>query len=130
MNTGRLAFGVVDQWNWYRMQEEFGAGSVVARIVPFVPLDPDYVLVLSGAGVLASSDRRRDAQRFGAFLLSRTAQAILIRSKSFEYPVALPDLSRGVFSIPFDQLRPDPITPAELGDGSVAVELLRPAGLP
>ncbi len=50
------------------------------------------------------------------------------KSISFEYPIG-----SGVTTLapetPFSQLRPYPITIAELGDGSAAISLLRQAGL-
>ena len=72
---------------------------------------------VSGAGILASSRHRPEAQRFLAFLVSRAGQEILAHSESYEYP-----LGSGVVTakplVPFSALRPDPITVRQLGNGS------------
>jgi len=86
------------------------------------------VLGSSGAAVLKSSRNQPLAQKFLAFLVSRQGQEIIAHSISYEYPIA-----SGVTTVqpetPFDQLRPNPITIAQLGDGSQAIALLQQAGL-
>jgi iron(III) transport system substrate-binding protein len=128
VNRGAVAFGVVNQYYWYRMRAEIGASNMHSVITYFAPHDPGYVLDVSGAAILKSSRNQADAQRFVAFLVSSQGQQIISHSISFEYPIA-----SGVTTIqpetPFDQLQPDPITVADLGDGSEAIALLNQAGL-
>jgi iron(III) transport system substrate-binding protein len=128
VNRGAVAFGVVNQYYWYRMRAELGAENVHSKITYFAPHDPGYVLDISSAGILKSSRHNADAQKFLAFIVSKQGQEIIAHSISFEYPIA-----DGVETVApetsFDQLQPNAITIPELGDGSTAITLLRKAGL-
>jgi iron(III) transport system substrate-binding protein len=128
VNRGAVAFGVVNQYYWYRMRAELGASNVPSKITYFAPRDPGYVLDISSAGVLKSSQHAADAQKFLAFLVSKQGQEIIAHSISFEYPIAS-GVSTAAPETPLDQLQPNPITTTELGDGSTAIALLRKAGL-
>ena len=128
VNRGAVAFGVVNQYYWYRMRAELGASNVPSKIAYFAPHDPGYVLDVSSAGILKSSRHQADAQKFLAFLVSRQGQEIIAHSISFEYPIAS-GVSTAAPETPFDQLQPNPITIPELGDGSTAIALLRKSGL-
>jgi iron(III) transport system substrate-binding protein len=128
VNRGEVAFGVVNQYYWYRLRAEIGASGVDSKITYFAPHDPGYVLDVSGAAVLQSSTHKTLARKFVAFLVSKEGQEIIAHSISFEYPIA-----SGVSTIqsetPFNQLKPNAITIPELGTGSAAIALLREAGL-
>jgi iron(III) transport system substrate-binding protein len=128
VNRGAVAFGVVNQYYWYRMRAELGASNVPSKITYFAPRNPGYVLDISGAGILKSSKHKADAQKFLAFLVSHQGQEIIAHSISFEYPIAS-GVTTTAPETPFDQLQPNPITIPELGDGSSAIALLRKAGL-
>jgi iron(III) transport system substrate-binding protein len=128
VNRGAVAFGVVNQYYWYRMRAELGASNVPSKITYFAPRDPGYVLDVSGAGILQSSRHKADAQKFLAFLVSKQGQEIIAHSISFEYPIAS-GVSSAAPETPFDQLQPNSITIPQLGDGSTAIALLRKAGL-
>jgi iron(III) transport system substrate-binding protein len=124
VNRGVVAFGIVNQYYWYRMRAEDGASSMHSAIAYFAPRDPGYVLDISGAAVLRSSKHLAAAQRFLAFLVSKAGQEIIAQGISFEYPIA-----SGVTTVqpetPFDQLQPTPVDIAELGTGAEALALLR-----
>ena len=128
VNRGAVAFGVVNQYYWYRMRAEIGASSMHSEITYFAPQDPGYVLDVSGAAILKSSRNQAAAQRFVAFLVSSQGQQIISHSISFEYPIAS-GVTTSQPETPFDQLQPNGITIAELGDGSTAIALLNQAGL-
>jgi iron(III) transport system substrate-binding protein len=128
VNRGAVAFGVVNQYYWYRMKAELGAGSVHSQITYFAPRDPGYVLDVSGAAVLKSSKDSPAAQAFLAFLVSTQGQEIIAHSISYEYPLDH-DVQTTAPETPFDQLQPNPISIAELGDGSTAISLLQQAGM-
>jgi iron(III) transport system substrate-binding protein len=128
VNRGVVAFGVVNQYYWYRLAAEVGKANMHSKITYFVPRDPGYVVDVSGAAVLGSSRHKAAAQRFLAFLVSKQGQEIIARSQSYEYP--LDDGVRpGAPETPFADLRPYPVTVAQLGDGSLAISLLQKAGL-
>ena len=128
VNRGAVAFGLVNQYYWYRMKAELGASNVQSKIAYFAPHDPGYVVDVSGAGILKSSKNMADAQKFLAFTVSKQGQEIIAHSISYEYP-----LDDGVTTTapetPFADLQPYPISIADLGDGSTAISLLRQAGL-
>jgi len=131
VNRGAVAFGVVNQYYWYRMQAEIGAASTHARITHFAAGDPGYVVDVSGAGILKSSAHQAAAQKFLAFLVSKQGQEIIAdpgKSISFEYPIAS-GVTTQAPETPFSQLQPYPITISELGTGSTAIALMHQAGL-
>ena len=128
VNRGAVAFGVVNQYYWYRMRAELGASNVHSKITYFAPRDPGYVVDVSGAGILKSTKHMADAQKFLAFLVSKQGQDIIAHSISYEYPLD-DGVTTGVAETPFSQLQPAPISIADLGDGSTAIALLQKAGL-
>jgi iron(III) transport system substrate-binding protein len=128
VNRGVVAFGVVNQYYWYRMRAEIGASAIHSKITYFAPHDPGYVLDVSPAAVLKSSTHRAAAQKFLSFLTSKQGQEIIAHSISYEYPIAS-GVTTAQPETPFDQLQPNAITIAELGDGSQAIALLKQAGL-
>lgn len=129
VNRGGAALGIINEYYWYRMRAEIGAGSMHSKITYFAPHDPGYVVDVSGAAVLKSSTHQAAAQRFLAFLVSKQGQEIIGRdSLSYEYPIAS-GVTTAAPETPLRDLRPDPITVSDLGDGSAAIALLRQAGL-
>jgi iron(III) transport system substrate-binding protein len=128
VNRGAVAFGVVNQYYWYRLQAELGASNVHSKITYFAPHDPGYVVDVSGAAVLKSSKNQADAQKFLAFIVSKQGQEIIAHSISFEYPLD-DGVAAAPAETPFNQLQPASISIADLGDGSTAISLLQKAGL-
>jgi iron(III) transport system substrate-binding protein len=135
VNRGQAAFGIINQYYWFRLRSVVGGSNVHSRIAYFAPGDPGYVIDVSGAAVLKSSKHRADAEKFVAFLVSRQGQEILAtpgsgpgQSLSFEYPIAS-GVTTKAGEKPFGELRPYPITIAQLGTGTTAISLLREAGL-
>ena len=124
VNRGAVAFGVVNQYYWYRMQAEIGASNIHSQIAYFAPMNPGYVLDVSGAGILKSSKHQAAAQLFLHFLVSKSGQEIIAHSISYEYPVAS-GVSTDQPETPFGMLRPYPISIAQLGTGQAAISLLR-----
>lgn len=132
VNRGSVAFGVINEYYWYRLRAEVGASAMHSQLAYFAPGDPGYVIDVSGAGVLKSSKQQAAAQKFVAFLVSKQGQEIIARSstaaQSYEYPLAS-GVTTSAPETPFSQLQPNAITIADLGDGSAATNLLRQAGL-
>jgi iron(III) transport system substrate-binding protein len=128
VNRGAVAFGVINQYYWYRLKAELGAGSIHSQIAYFAPRDPGYVIDISGAAILKSSGHQSAAQRFLAFLVSSRGQEIVAHSLSFEYPIVA-GIATAAPETSFGELQPSSITVPELGDGSTAIALLREAGL-
>jgi iron(III) transport system substrate-binding protein len=128
VNRGAVAFGLVNQYYWYRMRAEIGASNIHSAIAYFAPEDPGYVLDISPAAVIKSSKHQAAAQKFLAYITSKQGQEILAHSISFEYPIASGVTTKEP-ETPFNQLQPNPITSPQLGDGSTAISLLKQAGL-
>jgi iron(III) transport system substrate-binding protein len=128
VNRGAVAFGVVNQYYWYRMRAQIGASSMHSDITYFSPGDPGYLLDISPAAVLKSSKHQAQAQRFLAYLTSPPGQEIIAHSISFEYPIAS-GVKTAQPETPLSQLHPNPITVPELGNGSTAIALLKQVGL-
>ena len=132
VNRGQVAFGVVNEYYWYRLEAEIGASAMHSQITHFAPHDPGYVIDVSGAAVLKYSKHQAAAQKFLAFLVSKQGEEIIGRAsgneQSYEYPLGS-GVTTSAPETPFAQLQPNPITIAELGDGSAAIALLRQAGL-
>jgi iron(III) transport system substrate-binding protein len=128
VNRGDVATGVVNNYYWFRLRLEVGAGAMHSALYYFPKEDVGSIENVSGAAVLASSAHRRNAQRFLAFLKSETAQEIVAHSDDFEYPVragvkpnpALP---------PLEALEPDVLEPSELGNDQPAARLIQESGL-
>lgn len=132
VNRGQVAFGVINEYYWYRLKAEIGAGAMHSQLAYFAPHDPGYVIDVSGAGVLKDSKHQAAAQKFLAFLVSKTGEEIIGRAggdeQSYEYPIGS-GVTISAPETPFNQLQPNPITIAQLGDGAAAIDLLRQAGL-
>ncbi len=132
VNRGQVAFGVVNEYYWYRLEAEVGASAMHSQITHFAPHDPGYVIDVSGAAVLKYSEHQATAQKFLAFLVSKQGEEIIGRAsgneQSYEYPLGS-GVTTSAPETPFAQLQPNPITIADLGDGSAAIALLRQAGL-
>jgi iron(III) transport system substrate-binding protein len=128
VSKGIADMGLINHYYFFRIRSEVGAGSFHAKLSFFAPRDPGYVEDISGAGILKSSPHRQAAQKFLAFLAGPAGQEVLAHSTSYEYPLvksvaanpALPALS---------SFKPNSITPAEIGTGLGARNLLREAGL-
>jgi iron(III) transport system substrate-binding protein len=128
VNNGESAIGPVNQYYWYRLRAEEGAGGTTSRLRYYAPGDAGDLVNVSGAAVLRSSSHQAEAQRFLAFLVSARGQRVLAHSNSFEYP-----LRPGVPPAPglpaLSGIQPNALTPAELGDGRAALELEQRLGL-
>jgi iron(III) transport system substrate-binding protein len=131
VNQGQVAFGLINQYYFYRLKAEIGAGNVHAQIQHFAPGDAGYVIDVSGVGILRSSKEQAADQKFVAFLLSKQGQEIIgnpAESISYEYPIASGVVSQAP-ETPLADLRPNNETLDDLGNGSVAIDLMRQAGL-
>jgi iron(III) transport system substrate-binding protein len=130
VNRGQVAFGVVNQYYWYRMRAEIGISNTKARITHFAAGNPGYIEDISGAAILKSSTHNALAQKFLAYLVSAQAQQIIgdpSKSISFEYPID-DGVTTQAGETPLNQLQPYPISISELGTGILAINLMHEAG--
>jgi iron(III) transport system substrate-binding protein len=130
VNRGERAVGLLDHYYWYRLRSENAAnkGSVTSALHYFAAGDAGALIDISGAGVLASSKHPALAQSFVAYLVSAPAQQIIAASDSWEYPLR-PGIPPSADLKAFPSLTPAPLTTAELGDGTRALDLLQQVGL-
>ena len=128
VNNGQSAIGPINHYYWYRLRAEEGTSGTHSKLQYFKPGDPGDLVDVSGAAVLKSSSHQAAAQRFLAFLVSAKGQDVIARSDSFEYPLR-PGVKANAALPPFDGLRPNSLTPAELGDGRGPLEMEQRLGL-
>jgi iron(III) transport system substrate-binding protein len=128
VNNGESAVGLINHYYWFRLRAELGPGGMHSALHYYAPGDPGDLVDVSGAAVLRSSSHKAGAQAFLAFLVSRAGQETIAHSHSYEYPLR-PGVPPASGLRPFAQLRPAPLTPAELGDGSQALALEQKLGL-
>jgi iron(III) transport system substrate-binding protein len=128
VDSGQIAAGIVNHYYWYEAVAEEGKDKVPSKLHYFGHEDPGALVNISGAGALESSGDPELAQEFLAYLVSEEGQKAIAPSGDWEYPLngAVPP-PPGLK--PFDSLEPPKVGPADLGDGSRAVELMEQAGL-
>jgi iron(III) transport system substrate-binding protein len=123
VNRGDVACGLINQYYWYRLRREVGAGGMHSTLYYFPHGDVGSVVNVAGAAVLASSSHRRDAQRFVAFLVGREGQRIIAQGDDFEYP-ARPDVPPNAALPPLDRVAHSSLRAVALGDDREAAELI------
>ena len=128
VNNGESAVGLINHYYWFRLRAEIGAGAMHSALHYYAPGSPGDLVNVSGAAILKSSPHRAAAQKFLAFLVSRTGQETIAHSHSYEYPLR-PGVAPAPGLRPFAELQPAPLTPAELGDGAMALALEQKLGL-
>jgi iron(III) transport system substrate-binding protein len=128
VNRGDVATGIINQYYWYRLRTEIGAGAIHSSLYYFPNHDPGSIENISGAAVLASSKRRALAEKFVSFLVSPAAQRILAGSYDFEYP-ARPGIAPNPQLPALSSLSPAKLSPTALGNDQQAAKLIQEAGL-
>jgi len=128
VSQGTTELALINHYYYYRLEAEVGEGSVNAKLAYFAPRDPGYVEDISGAAILKSSKHKEAAQEFLEFMTSEAGQNVLAHSESFEYPIH-PGVAANSEMPPLSSLHPTSFTPADLGTGLEAKELLEEADL-
>jgi iron(III) transport system substrate-binding protein len=128
INKGDADLGLINHYYFFRIRSETGTGSFHAKLAWFAPRDPGFVEDISAAGILKSAPHPATAQKFLAFLVSKAGQDVIAHSASFEYPLVSGVAPNPVLP-PLSTLKPNPITPAAIGTGIDARDLLRQVGL-
>jgi iron(III) transport system substrate-binding protein len=128
VNRGEIAAGLIEHYYWYRLRNEIPADDFHVALHYFPRGDPGHLLVVSGAGMLASSKHAEAAQRFLSYVVSPAGQEIIATSDSYEYPLR-PGVTNKNLERPFASLIPPALSVAQLGDGQEAFRLLQDVGL-
>jgi iron(III) transport system substrate-binding protein len=125
--AGEVDVGLVNHYYLALVKEEQPDAPVANHL--FEAGDPGTLVSVAGAGVLASTDQRDDAEAFVEFLLSDDAQRFYVdQAEENEYPlVAGIDPPAGL--VPLDEIQgPDVELTAFGAELESTVELLRETG--
>jgi iron(III) transport system substrate-binding protein len=128
VDRGDIATGVINNYYWYRMQLEVGAGRMHSKLYYFPNHDVGSSENISGAAVLASSAHSDNAQKFLNFLVGKTAQEIIAHSDDFEYPTR-PGVEPNPALPPLESIAPAALGPVKLGNDQQAARLIQESGL-
>ncbi|MFL6132398.1 MAG: iron ABC transporter substrate-binding protein [Nocardioidaceae bacterium] len=126
VNSGESDAGVIYHYYWYRDEDESGENSDHSQLYFFGDKDPGAFLSVSGAGVLASSKEKTDAEKFVSYLVSTEGQQVMARSKALEYPLN-PAVPLGRAVKPLNELDPPNVDVSDLNSPKV-VSLMQEAG--
>ncbi|MDO9496441.1 MAG: extracellular solute-binding protein, partial [Nocardioides sp.] len=126
VNAGESEVGIIYHYYWYRDQAESGEVSDNTELHFFGNQDPGAFVSVSGAGILASSDKQDDAEKFLEFLTGETGQQGLADSYALEYPLN-PAVELAPPVRPLSELQPPIVNVSDL-DGETVVELMTEVG--
>ena len=127
VDEAEIEVGVMYHYYWYRDQAQNGLVGDDVELHYFRGQDPGAFVSVSGAGVLASSDRQEDAQRLVEYLTGPEAQGRLAESDALEYAVGTGVESADVLP-PLAGLEAPEIDPGTL-NAPLVTELMQEVGL-
>ena len=124
--AGEIDVGLVNHYYLHRFLAEQG-NSFTARNYHLPAGGPGATVMVSGVGILESSDNKGNAQLFVNFLLSEESQRYFVE-ETFEYPLAagIP-VAAGV--TPLSEINNPDLSSAALSDLEGTQALLREAGI-
>jgi iron(III) transport system substrate-binding protein len=128
VNRGTQPVGIINQYYWYRLRLEAGAGGMHSKLYFFPNHDIGGLENISGAALLASSTHQADADKFVSFLVSDQAQSILSAGDTFEYTVR-PGSASNPQLPPLSSLNPAVLDVIKLGNDQPAAALIQKVGL-
>ena len=127
VNAGEIPGAVIYHYYWFGDQAKTGENSANTALHYFRNQDPGAFVSLSGAGVLASSTHKHQAEAFLKYVAGKAGQDVLRTGDSFEYAVAT-GASSNPKLVPLANLHAPAIDPAKLNSKAVT-ELMTKAGL-
>ena len=127
VNDGQVPGGIIFHYYWFRDQAEAKEISNNTSLYYFKNQDPGAFVSISGGGILNSSKKKDDAQKFLTFITSKAGQQVLENGTSFEYPVAS-GVPANKALVPLDQLQAPAVNPTDLNSQQVT-DLMTKAGL-
>ncbi|OBK72403.1 iron ABC transporter substrate-binding protein [Mycobacterium sp. 1274761.0] len=127
VNAGEVDGGIIYHYYWFRDQSKTKEGSGDTALHYFKNEDPGAFISLSGGGVLKSSKKADEAQKFIKFVTGKTGQEVLEKGTSFEYPVAS-NVPANPALPPLDSLQAPKVDPSTL-DAQKVTDLMTKAGL-
>jgi iron(III) transport system substrate-binding protein len=127
VEQGQIATALINNYYWFALAREVGADRMKSALFYFADQDPGALLSVSAAAMLKSSRNPEAARKFMAFIVSEKGQQAIVDVVA-EYPTR-PGVKSPFDLKPLDELDPPPVTPADIGDASEALALMREAGL-
>lgn len=127
VNDGQVDGGIIYHYYWFRDQAETKEISGNTVLHYFKNQDPGAFVSISGGGILESSDKKADAQKFLQFVTSKAGQEVLENGTSMEYPVAS-GVPANKALVPLDQLQAPDVNPSDLNSQQVT-DMMTKAGL-
>jgi len=127
VNDGQVDGGVIYHYYWFRDQAETKEISNNTALHYFKNEDPGAFVSISGGGILNSSKKKDQAQKFLTFITSKAGQEVLKNGTSFEYPVAS-GVPANAALVPLEQLQAPAVNPSDL-DSQKVTDLMTKAGL-
>ncbi len=126
VDSGEVEVGIVYHYYWERDHKENGDVSDSSAQYYFRNQDPGAFVSVSGAGILASSDMKDEAEKFVEFLVGEKGQQVLADSYALEYPLNPAVTLEGVTQ-PFSALQPPAVNVSDL-DAKKVVDLMTEVG--
>ncbi len=126
VDSGESEVGIIYHYYWYRDLAEGGDVSDTSELYFFGDRDPGAFVSVSGAGVLASSDQKSEAEQFVEFLVGEVGQQALADSYALEYPLN-PAVGLAPPVKPLAELDPPQVNVSDL-DAERVVALLTEVG--
>ncbi|QLY32115.1 iron ABC transporter substrate-binding protein [Nocardia huaxiensis] len=127
VNAGQFDGGVIYHYYWYRDQAKTKENSGNTALHYFKNQDPGAFVSVSGGGVLKSSKKQENAQKFLNFIVSQQGQEVLRDGTSMEYPVAAGVAANPALP-PLGTLGAPKVDPSKL-DAKKVTQLMTEAGL-
>jgi iron(III) transport system substrate-binding protein len=127
VNDGQVEGGVIYHYYWFRDQAKTKEISNNTALHYFRNEDPGAFVSISGGGILESSKKKDDAQKFLTFVTSKAGQEVLENGTSFEYPVAS-GVPANPALVPLADLQAPDVNPSDL-DSQKVTDLMTKAGL-
>lgn len=126
VGAGEVDAGLVNHYYLYRFLAEEGE-SFPARNYYMTDGGPGSLVMVSGAGILASGENQENAQRFLEFMLSPVAQQYFA-SQTFEYPLVDGVVVSSLLT-PLAELNPPDISMGDLADLEGTTSMLQEVGM-
>lgn len=127
VNAGEIEGAVIYHYYYFGDQAKTAENSANVGLHYFRNQDPGAFLSTSGAGVLASSKHKREAEAFVRWMSGKHGQAVLREGDSFEYAIGNGEASNPKLE-PIAKLDAPKVEPSQL-DSKKVTELMTAAGL-
>lgn len=127
VNTGEVEGALIYHYYYFGDQARTAENSGNVALHYFRNEDPGAFVSISGAGILASSKHKAEAERFVQWITSKTGQAVLRDGSSFEYPVGKGEVANPAL-VPLEELQA-PKLDADKLDSQKVTDMMTEAGL-